>query len=182
MSDEATGTVRGRQLRVEVRRVPRSDGRVELRDMVVHPGSVVLLPLLDDGRIVMIRNRRFAIERTLLELPAGTREQDEEPASCAARELAEETGFRAARLDPVLTFYPAPGTSSERMHLFLARGLTAGAQRLDASEQIEVEPLSLGDVLARIRANEIEDAKTIAAVLYFHAFGASLLSASDDAR
>lgn len=182
MSDEATETVRGRQLRVEVRRVPRSDGRVELRDMVVHPGSVVLLPLLDDGRIVMIRNRRFAIERTLLELPAGTLEEGEAPAACAARELAEETGFRALRLEPLLAFYPAPGTSSERMHLFLARGLSAGQQRLDPGEQIEVEPLSLGDALARIRSNEIEDAKTIAAVLYFHAFGALLPSAADDAR
>jgi ADP-ribose pyrophosphatase len=163
----------GRRLRVEQRRLARRDGRIELRDMVVHPGSVVLLPVLDDGCLVLIRNRRFAVERTLLELPAGTCEQDEEPSLCALRELEEETGFVAGRLEPLLAFYPSPGSSSERMHVFVARALHKTAQQLDQSEQIEVQPMSLSDVLASIRANEIEDAKTIAAVLYFHAFAAS---------
>lgn len=141
--------------------------------MVVHPGSVVLLPLRDDGKLLLIRNRRFAVERTLLELPAGTLELGEDPAGCAARELEEETGHRAASLTALLAFYPSPGMSSERMHVFVARGLTQTEQRLDESEQIEVEPLALEEVLARIERNEIEDAKTIAAVLYFHTWGST---------
>jgi ADP-ribose pyrophosphatase len=172
MSDSANErVVVGRRVRVEERRVPRRDGQVELREMVVHPGSVVLLPLLDDGRLVMIRNRRFAVERTLLELCAGTLEPGEDVALCAARELEEETGYRARQLTELLSFFPSPGISNERMHVFVARGLSVSAQQLDQSEQIEVEPLPLSDVLARIRAHEIEDAKTIAAVLYFHTWG-----------
>jgi ADP-ribose pyrophosphatase len=171
MADE--GLVIGRRVKVEARRVPRSDGGEELREMVVHPGSVVVLPLLDDGRIVMIRNRRFAVERTLLELCAGTREGDEDPALCAARELEEETGYRARSLTPLLSFFPSPGVSNERMHTFVARGLTKTQQQLDPSEQIEVEPLTLVDVLGRIERNEIEDAKTIASVLFFHTWGSS---------
>ena len=163
----------GRTVDVAQRVLSRRDGRRELREMVVHPGSVVLLPVLDDGRIVMIRNRRFTIDQTLLELCAGTRElghdgQPEEIASCAARELEEETGYRASVLEPLLSFYPSPGMSNELMHVFVARGLVATAQQLDQSEQIEVELLTLQAVLECIRRQEIRDAKTIAAVLYFH--------------
>jgi 8-oxo-dGTP pyrophosphatase MutT (NUDIX family) len=171
MADE--GVVIGRRVRVEQRRVPRSDGREELREMVVHPGSVVVLPFLDDGRLVLIRNRRFAVGKTLLELCAGTREGDEDPALCAARELEEETGYRAQTVTPLMSFYPTPGVSNERMSVFVARGLTKTQQQLDPSEQIEVEPLQLEDVLARIARNEIEDAKTIASVLFFHTWGST---------
>jgi ADP-ribose pyrophosphatase len=171
MSDE--GLVIGRRVRVEERRVPRRDGREELREMVVHPGSVVVLPILDDGRVLMIRNQRFAVGKTLLELCAGTREGDEDPSLCAARELEEETGHRAQTLTPLLSFYPSPGVSDERMFVFVARGLTRTAQRLDQAEQIELEPLALHEVLARIERNEIEDAKTIASVLYFHTWGST---------
>ncbi|HEX5655681.1 MAG TPA: NUDIX hydrolase [Polyangiales bacterium] len=171
MTDD--GLVIGRRVRVEQRRVPRSDGREELREMVVHPGSVVVVPVLDDGRIVMIRNHRFAVGKTLLELCAGTREGDEDPALCAVRELEEETGYRAQTVTPLLSFYPTPGVSDERMFAFVARGLVATQQRLDPSEQIEVQPLALDEVVARISRNEIEDAKTIVSVLYFHTWGAS---------
>src|SRR4051812_47649204 len=98
----------GRRILVEQRRLTRRDGGIEIREMMVHPGSVVLIPRLADGRIVMIRNRRFAIERTLLELPAGTLEQGEAVATCAARELEEETGYRASELTELLGFYPSP--------------------------------------------------------------------------
>lgn len=180
MSGADDDVVVGRRVRIEERSIARRDGRRELRQMVVHPGSVVLLPVLDDGRIVMIRNRRFAIELTLLELCAGTRELTpsgaaEDPAQCAARELEEETGYRAASLTPMLSFYPSPGVSNELMHVFVARGLQRTAQRLDQSEQIEVQLMTPSDLLERIRSHEIRDAKTIAAVLYFHTWGQSRL-------
>jgi ADP-ribose pyrophosphatase len=174
MSDESSDrVVIGRRVHVEQRLLARRDGRSELRDMVVHPGSIVVVPLLDDGRVVMIRNRRFAVERTLLELCAGTLEPGEEIAACAARELEEETGYRAGALTPLLAFYPSPGMSNERMHVYVARGLVQTAQQLDPSEQIQVELLPMEDILTRIREHEIEDAKTIAAILYFHTWGAS---------
>jgi ADP-ribose pyrophosphatase len=170
MAEDESAPVVGRRLRVEERRLPRRDGRVELRQMVVHPGSVVILPLLDDGRIALIRNRRFTVERTLLELPAGTREPGEEPSLCAARELEEETGYAARSLEQLLAFYPSPGSSDERMVVFVARGLSPRAQRLDPSEQITLEPHTLREAVALIRGGEIEDAKTIAALLYYRTF------------
>jgi ADP-ribose pyrophosphatase len=169
MSEQAKQEpVVGRRVRVEERALARRDGRTELRQMVVHPGTVVLLPVLDDGRLVLIKNKRFAVERTLLELCAGTLESGEQPAHCAARELEEETGYRAAQVEPLLSFFASPGTSNERVHVFLARGLTETAQQLDPAEQIEVARLSLSEALERIREGEIEDAKTIASILYFH--------------
>jgi ADP-ribose pyrophosphatase len=156
----------GARFNVERRWLARRDGGSEAREVVVHPGSVVILPLLPDGRIVMIRNLRFSVERTLWELPAGTRDPSEPPLLCAARELEEETGYRAAQLEPLLEFYPAPGISNERMHAFVATGLTPVAQQLDATEQIEVFPLADTEVLRMLRAGEIEDAKSIAVLLY----------------
>lgn len=170
----------GRRVKVVERVLTRSDGRKELREMVVHPGSVVVLPVLDDGRIVMIHNHRFAVESTLLELCAGTRElgpdgEPEDVASCAARELEEETGYRASNLAPLLSFYPSPGMSSEHMFVFVARGLVQTSQKLDPTEHIEVVLLTLEQVLDRIRQNQIRDAKTIAAVLYFHTWAQTRL-------
>ena len=157
----------GKRFNIERRWLPRRGGGTEARELVVHPGSVIILPLLADGRIVLIRNQRFSVERTLWELPAGTRDPNEPVEVCAARELEEETGYRAASLTPLLDFYPAPGVSNERMHAFVATGLTPSSQRLDATEQIDVAPLALPEVLRMLKAREIEDAKTIA-VLLFH--------------
>jgi ADP-ribose pyrophosphatase len=159
----------GERFNVERRWLARRDGGTEVRELVVHPGSVIILPLLADGRVVMIRNHRFSVERVLWELPAGTRDPNEPVELCAARELEEETGYRAASLTPLLDFYPAPGISDERMHAFVATGLTQSAQQLDATEQIDVVPLAPTEVLRMLAAREIEDAKTIA-VLLFHRF------------
>jgi ADP-ribose pyrophosphatase len=156
----------GARFNVERRLLARRDGGVEAREVIVHPGSVVILPLLDDGRMVLIRNTRFSIERTLWELPAGTRDPNEPVHECAARELEEETGYRAAQLTSLLDFYPAPGVSNERMHAFVATGLTPTRQALDATEQIEVFPLAPAEVLRMVRAGEIEDAKSLTVLLY----------------
>ncbi|MEM7313509.1 MAG: NUDIX hydrolase, partial [Planctomycetota bacterium] len=124
--------------RFHVERVERQIGEhVDVRDVIRHPGSVVLLPIIDDGHICLIRNHRIAVGRTLLELPAGTRETNEPPEETARRELIEETGYRCEQLVRMLEFYPAPGMLDEQMILYRAEGLVAGAPERELGEQIE---------------------------------------------
>jgi ADP-ribose pyrophosphatase len=167
MAKEREVVLVGARFNVERHYLPRRDGGFTPREVLVHPGSVVILPLLPDGRIVMIRNARFSIERTLWELPAGTRDLREPVLECAARELEEETGYRAGKLSPLLEFYPAPGVSNERMHAFVATDLTLAQQALDETEQIEVFPLAPAEVLRMLKEGLIEDAKSIAVLLYY---------------
>lgn len=153
---------------VEHRVYTRPDGRTFERDVVVHPGAVVILPVLADGRIVMIRNFRHAVEQELWELPAGTREPDETPVKTAHRELVEESGYRAETMTPLVEFYASPGVMTERMFVFLGTGLTFVGQRLEPGEQIRVQPLAPNEVRRMMLSNELQDAKTLAALgLYF---------------
>jgi ADP-ribose pyrophosphatase len=147
-------------------------GGVRKREVVLHPGAVIILPVLEDGRIVMIRNRRHTVHETLLELPAGTLERDaagmpEDPVACAARELTEETGYRAARIEEFGWFYTSPGILTEKMYVFVATGLTAGDQELEDSEQIEVAVMRPDEVRREIQENRIVDAKSIATLLKY---------------
>jgi ADP-ribose pyrophosphatase len=152
-----------------VRRSYRSaDGRPLSRDVVLHPGAVAILPLVDDRRICLLRNRRPSIDRTLVEIPAGTLEVGEEPAVCAARELEEETGYTARRLEPLTAFYMSPGILSERMHVFTASELSAGPAHREANEEIENLVVTWDEALQMIARGEIEDGKTIAALLYYN--------------
>lgn len=135
------------------------------REVVRHPGAVVIVPILDDGRIALIRNFRVAVEEWLWELPAGTLGAGEDPAHCAGRELIEETGYRAARIAPLLAFRTTPGLTDERMHAFIATGLTHVGQSLEEDEMIEVRPVQPDAVLAMIDAGELVDGKSIVALL-----------------
>jgi ADP-ribose pyrophosphatase len=146
------------------------DGTAHVYDVIVHPGAAVILPVLDDGRLVLIQNQRIAVGQELIELPAGTLDPGETHAQCAARELTEETGYRAARLEPLVRFYSSPGILSEQMHVFLATGLTPGPTAFDAGEQIRVLPLSHAEAIAAIRDGRITDAKTILSLLYYDRF------------
>lgn len=170
MSDEPEVVHQAERFAVHRVSVPRSDGGTQARSYVVHPGAVVILPVLDDRRVVMIRNTRFTVKDTLLELPAGTLEVGEDPARCAERELLEETGYRAARISPMLSFYSAPGVSDERMYGFLAEGLTEAEQALDPTEQIEVTPMTLDDLDTAMRAGHIENGSALAMLLYYQRF------------
>jgi len=138
------------------------------RELVVHPGAVTIVPLLDPTTVVMIRNYRFAVGRDLLELPAGTLEPPEPPVECAGRELEEETGYRAARLEPLCEFYTSPGFTNEHMYVFVATGLTKTSQQLEETEQIRVQPMPLADALAATADGRIVDGKTIAALQVYH--------------
>lgn len=173
MSERKTVLV-GARFRVDRFELPARDGSTRVRELVVHPGAVVILPILDDGRVVLIRNHRPMLGETLLELPAGTLEAGEDPAVAAARELREETGYEASRIAPMARFFASPGITDERMHVFVATGLRPGPQELDAIEEISVEPMQLSEALSRCRDGSIEDGKTLAALLFHAQFGSSI--------
>lgn len=132
------------------------------RDIILHPGAVVILPILDDRRIVMIRNYRYTVEMEMWELPAGTREPEEEPIETARRELEEETGYSAGRIRPLMEFYTTPGICTERMYAFLATDLTEVGQNLQGAERIEVEVVDIADARDRLLSGDFIDGKTIA--------------------
>lgn len=162
----------GRRFRIERRAARDADDGAREYDIIRHPGAAVILPILKDGRVVMIENHRVAIDRELIELPAGTIDPPESPRECAARELTEETGYRADTFEPLMSFFSSPGICDEHMHVFLARGLTPGPTALDAGERIVTRTMPLADALAAIGAGRIVDAKSIAALLYFERFHA----------
>ena len=155
---------KGRVIEVHSVGVRMSDGRVLPRDYVHYSDAVVVLPVLDDGRIVLIRNQRFAVDEELLELPAGMVDAGEPPEAAAARELAEETGYTGGRIDLLGAFFTGPGSMDERMHAYLATGLRAGEQHLEAYEEIRVETLAPEEVRRMVSDCTIHDAKTIAAL------------------
>jgi len=129
-----------------------------------HPGAVAVIPV-DGDRIALIRQLRPSIDRTIWEVPAGTLEPGEDPAACAARELAEETGYRAERITPLASFYVAPGYSAEYLHLFKAEGLTPGEPNREVGESIEeVAWFTLEEAAGLIRSGALADAKSIIAV------------------
>src|ERR1700758_2805813 len=135
-----------------------------------HPGSVVVLPVLPDGRIVMIRQYRHATRQYLWELVAGRKEPEETPKQGAARELLEETGYRAKRFKVFMDFFPTPGFLEERMYLLLAEGLTAGEAQPEEDEKIEVRPFRLTELKQMIKSGRLRDAKSIAGILFYLTF------------
>lgn len=143
------------------------DGAMHTREVARHPGAVTILPILDDGRVCLIRNYRVAVDQTLIELPAGTLEPGEAPATTAARELEEETGYRAAHVRELCEFFMSPGILSERMVLFLATGLTPGPARLEGGEQIEPCVMTWLEAMSLVERGEVRDAKTLVGLLWY---------------
>ncbi len=143
------------------------DGTTFYRETVVHPGAVVILGLVDSDHVVLIRNYRIAVDEELLELPAGTIEHGEDPLETARRELIEETGYRAEQFRRLTEFWVSPGILSERMHLFLATGLTPGPTAPEKEEQIRPLVVPWNEALAMIDQQKIRDAKTLAGILLY---------------
>ena len=140
------------------------------REMITHPGSVVVLPVLPDGKIVMIRQYRYAARQFLWELVAGRMEMGEDPHKAASRELIEETGYRARRFRVFLDFYPTPGFLEERMYLLLADGLTAGEAEPEEDEKIISVAFTHRELEQMIHQGKLRDAKSIAGLLYYFRF------------
>lgn len=140
------------------------------RDIVVHPGSVVVIPVLDDGRIVLIRQFRYAAGQYLWELVAGHKEPGEDPAKGARRELLEETGYTAKSIRKLFEIFPSPGLLGERMDIYLAEGLTKGRPTPEDDEKISRKIVTLAEAERWIHEAKICDAKTIAGVLYYAQF------------
>jgi ADP-ribose pyrophosphatase len=151
-----------------VRHIQRlADGTNHSRETVVHPGAVVILPLLPNDRLCLIRNYRIAVDEELIELPAGTINAGEDPLETARRELAEETGYRADEFQRLYEFWISPGILSERMHLYLATGLQPGPAALEAGEQIRTQIVSWEEAISLIERGQIRDAKTLVGLLYY---------------
>lgn len=155
---------RGKTLKLRSDTLQKADGSSKKWDIIVHPGAVVLIAVTDKDEIMLVRQWRRAIEKRILELPAGTLEEGEPPEVCAQRELQEETGFRARQLIPMGGFYSTPGFCTEYLHLYLALGLESDPLPADEDEKIDLISLSLEEAEKMIETGEICDAKTIAGI------------------
>ena len=155
----------GRRIRVEVDTLHTPDGQTIRRDAIRHPGAVVILPVLDAERVVLLRNFRFVVNDTLWEVPAGTLETGEALEACARRELLEETGYTAAKWRSLGYIYASPGVLDEKLHLFVAEGLTPGEARPEPDEQLEPVVVRLDDAIRMCLDGTIRDAKTITSLL-----------------
>jgi ADP-ribose pyrophosphatase len=161
----------GSKVRLELHHLENDEGERTRREVCVHPGAVVILPILEDGRVLLIRNRRYAIGgQILIELPAGTLEKNEDPMNCAGRELLEETGHLAGRLQPLGNFFTSPGILSEKMYAFAAYDLEKRTAALEEGEEIEVMPVPLEQAIVMIKDGRIHDGKTIATLLMYDRF------------
>jgi ADP-ribose pyrophosphatase len=140
------------------------------REVITHPGSVVVLPVLPDGRIVLIRQFRYAAKQYLWELVAGRIDGGETPKVAAARELIEETGYRAKRFRVFLDVFPTPGFLEERMFILLAEGLTAGEAEPEEDEKIVSRAYNRKELEEMIGGGKLRDAKSIAGILYYFRF------------
>ena len=152
-------------VRVRLDRVQLCDGKTTRREVVEHPGGVCILPVDEEGFCTMVRQFRYPFGKMLLEAPAGKLEYGENPLDCAVRELSEETGLSAGRMLPMGSMCTSPGFSTERLYLFLALDLSRGESHPDEGEFLNVEKIPLRRLVEMVMSDEIEDGKTIAAVL-----------------
>ncbi len=143
------------------------DGQTRTRAVVRHPGAVTIIPMVDEDHVCLIHNFRVSVDRTLIELPAGTLEPPEPPDQAADRELVEETGYRAGKLREVHGFYLSPGILDERMHLYVATNLEMVGAAREPGEEIENLVVSWSEAMRMVESREIQDAKTIAGLLLY---------------
>lgn len=156
----------GKIINLRIDTVELPDKKYSKREIVEHPGSVGIIPITDDGHIILVKQFRKPVEKSLLEIPAGKIEINEEPKETAFRELCEETGFVASELEYLFEFYTSPGFSNEKMYLFVAKELVEGEAKPDGDEYIDVLKVKIEDSIKMILRGEIVDSKTIIGILY----------------
>lgn len=156
----------GKILKLRVDTVKLPDGRQSTREIVEHRGAVAIVAINEDKEIFMVRQYRKAVEKVLLEIPAGTIEENEDPLECARRELSEETGLKAAYWEKILSYYSSAGFSDEILHLYLADGLTPGATHPDQDEFLELVRVPLKEAYRLIFDGTIADGKSIIGIQY----------------
>jgi ADP-ribose pyrophosphatase len=167
-SERAKATRRvyeGRVLALDVDEVEEPGGVHAVREVVRHQGSVAALPVHADGRVVLVQQYRYAVDQDLLEIPAGRLEPGEDPKAGVGRELEEEVGLRASSLERLVTAYTTPGFCDEELHLFRASALQVVPPRPEEDERIEIRTMPLDEALGLVRRGEIQDAKTVLALL-----------------
>jgi ADP-ribose pyrophosphatase len=154
----------GSKIDLALQHFERADGTHHDREVVLHRGAVALVPMVDNEHVCLVKNERFAIGKSILEVPAGTIDAGESPDQTAPRELLEETGYRAARIRRVRDWYVSPGFLTERMYLYLCQDLTPGPPRPEADERLEPVIVPWAEALAMVDDGRIEDAKTMLAI------------------
>ena len=156
---------RGKIVTLRVDKAQLPDGAIAGREVVEHPGGVAILPLFDDGTVMVVRQFRYPFGQVITELPAGKLEKGEDPTPAALRELEEEAGVRCGELTSLGCLYLSPGFSNEVLHMYLARQLTLAECHPDADEFLEVERIPFQALAEQVMAGAITDAKTVALVL-----------------
>ena len=157
--------LKGRAFSIRRDTLKTPDGHETKLDIIEHGGSVIIVPVDKNGNLLFVRQYRHAAGMDLLELPAGTLEEGEDPAECAAREIREETGFAADKIEKIGDFYLAPGYSTEFMHVYLARELRYDPLEADADEFLSVETIPFAEAIQMAERGEMPDAKSLAALL-----------------
>jgi ADP-ribose pyrophosphatase len=161
----------GKKVRLELHHLESDETQTRyIREVVVHPGAVVVLAFAADDQVLLIRTRRYAVGQILIELPAGTLEKGEDPINCAGRELLEETGYLAGRLVSIGNFFTSPGILSEKMYAYAAYDLEQHKMALEEGEEIEVLPTPYDEAIRMIKDGQIHDGKTIATLLMYDKF------------
>lgn len=165
---------RGRFLEVRLDTIVQADGHTATREYIVHPGAVMVVPMLDDGRLVMERQFRYPLGRVLLEFPAGKLDADESVQTCAERELAEETGYRATQWARACHIHNACAYSDEAIEIWFARGLQRGEQRLDLGERLDVCLMTEAELDTLASRGELTDVKTLIGLQWLQKWRAGL--------
>jgi ADP-ribose pyrophosphatase len=160
----------GRFLKVYRDQVQLPDGGIGHREYITHPGAAAILPILDSGEILLVEQYRHALKKVFFEIPAGKKDRGEDPEKTAHRELEEETGFKASKLEYMTVIHPVIGYANEAIYLYKATGLIQGPQRLDPGEFLELKKFSSEELKEKVKKGEITDVKTLTALFWHWSF------------